>query len=325
MSDSVSIKVPARLHLGFLDMPKENGPRQDGGRFGSIGLPLEGIATELTISRSRETSVEGDERARVAQHLARLCAHLGIRTQHRIVVHRTIPRHAGLGSGTQIALAVAAALRTLHRLPLDSRNDAILLGRGARSGIGIAAFEKGGLIVDAGRFRQNQSPTVITHIPFPRDWRIILVLDETTQGIHGEAEIEAFRTLPSFPDASSAAICRQVLMGVMPALIEQDFPAFGRAVGAVQTEIGAYFSPAQGGAFTSKAVEAVLADLKSAGAVGIGQSSWGPTGFAFAPSQSEAERIVKAAGEPEQVSIRIVSGRNEGAEIIRSALDLVSL
>lgn len=320
MSDSVSINVPARLHLGFLDMP-----RKDGGRFGSIGLPLEDIATELTISRARETSVEGDERDRVAEHLARLCAHLGIRAQHRIVIHRTIPRHAGLGSGTQIALAVAAALRTLHRLPLDSRSDALLLGRGTRSGIGIAAFEKGGLIVDAGRFRQDQPPTVITHIPFPEAWRVLLVLDETTQGIHGEAEIEAFRTLPAFPDASSAAICRQVLMGVMPALIERDISAFGKSIEAVQTEIGAYFSPAQGGAFTSKAVEATLEALKSAGAAGIGQSSWGPTGFAFAPSQAEAERIVDAAGNRQAVSIRIVCGRNEGAEIVRSALDLVSL
>ncbi|RCS24439.1 GHMP kinase [Phyllobacterium salinisoli] len=320
MSDSVSIKVPARLHLGFLDMPRKND-----GRFGSIGLPLEDIATELTIARARETSVEGDERERVAEHLARLCVHLGIRAQHRIVIHRTIPRHAGLGSGTQIALAVAAALRTLHKFPLDSRNDALLLGRGVRSGIGIAAFEKGGLIVDAGRFRQNQSPTVITHIPFPRDWRIILVLDETTQGIHGEAEMEAFRTLPFFPDASSAAICRQVLMGILPALIEQDLSGFGKAIEAVQTEIGAYFSPAQGGAFTSKAVEAVLAELKTAGAVGIGQSSWGPTGFAFAPSHAEAKRIVGAIAAPGAVSIRILSGRNEGAEITRSALDLVSL
>ncbi|KXF77512.1 GHMP kinase [Paramesorhizobium deserti] len=320
MSDSVSIKVPARLHLGFLDMP-----RKDGGRFGSIGLPLEDIATELTISRARETSVEGEERDRVTDHLIRLCEQLGLRGQHRIVIHRTIPRHAGLGSGTQIALAVAAALRTLHRLPLDSRNDALLLGRGTRSGIGIAAFEKGGLIVDAGRFHQSQPPTVITHIPFPEDWRVILVLDERTQGIHGEAEIEAFRTLPAFPDASSAAICRQVLMGVIPALIEQDIAAFGKAVEAVQTEIGAYFSPAQGGAFTSKAVGATLAKLKSAGAIGIGQSSWGPTGFAFARSQAEARRIVDAIGEPDAVSIRIVPGRNGGAEIIRSTLDLVSM
>jgi beta-ribofuranosylaminobenzene 5'-phosphate synthase len=320
MSDSVSIKVPARLHLGFLDMPGNHG-----GRFGSIGLPLEDIATELTISRARETIIEGEERDRVADHLARLCAHLGIQGQHRVIIHRAIPRHAGLGSGTQVALAIAAALRTLHRLPLDSRGDAVLLGRGTRSGIGIAAFEQGGLIVDAGRFHQDQPPTVIAHIPFPEDWRVILVLDETTKGIHGEAETEAFRSLPPFPDARSAAICRQVLMGVMPALFQRDFAAFSRGIEAVQGEIGAYFAPAQGGIFTSKGVEAALTQMKSAGAAGIGQSSWGPTGFAFAPSQAEAERIVKSAGDRHGLGVRIVSGRNRGAEITRHALDLVSI
>ena len=52
-----------------------------------------------------------------------------------------------LGSGTQLALAVAAALRALHGYPLDPREDAVLLDRGARSGIGIGIFEQGGLVV----------------------------------------------------------------------------------------------------------------------------------------------------------------------------------
>ena len=41
----------------------------------------------------------------------------------------------------------------------------------------------------------------------------------------------------------------------------------------------------------------VLARLDGAGAHGIGQSSWGPTGFAFAPSLEEAERLAKLAME----------------------------
>ncbi len=227
MSESVTIKVPARLHLGFLDIP-----RSGTDRFGSVGLPVQDIATVLTISRSTETQVHGDEQARIEQHVATLCNHLGIKAQHRINVQRAIPRHIGLGSGTQIALAVAAAIRTLHGLPLDAVNDAVLLGRGSRSGIGIAAFEEGGVIVDAGKGAGSAAPTVISRIPFPEAWRIILVFDASTQGIHGEAEIEAFRTLPPFPVETSAAICRHVLMGIMPALIEQDLSSFGRAVGS---------------------------------------------------------------------------------------------
>ncbi|TJV01967.1 MAG: GHMP kinase, partial [Mesorhizobium sp.] len=35
MSNSVTIQVPARLHLGFLDLNGDTGRR-----FGSVGLPL---------------------------------------------------------------------------------------------------------------------------------------------------------------------------------------------------------------------------------------------------------------------------------------------
>src|SRR5690606_6348138 len=97
-------------------------------------------------------------------------------------------------------------------LPFDVRGDAAFLGRGARSGIGIAAFDEGGLIFDAGKARDDVAPTVISRIPFPGAWRIILVFDNRTQGIHGDAELEAFRTLAPFSSADSARICRHALM-----------------------------------------------------------------------------------------------------------------
>jgi len=318
MSNSVTIKVPARLHLGFLDLSGDAARR-----FGSLGLPLSEPETVITLSHARETSAEGPDAARAAEHLKQLSQHLGIRTPHRLVIERAIPPHAGLGSGTQIAIAVAAALRTLHQLPLDTAADAILLGRGERSGIGIASFESGGLIVDAGKDDSGKQPPVIARLPFPEDWRVILVLEAGKNGIHGSDEIEAFRALPPFPAASAGEICRHALMGVMPALVERDLPAFGAAITAIQALIGAYFAPAQGGVFTSKRVEAVAHRLAEAGAVGIGQSSWGPTGFAFAPA-AQVHSIVERAGPlPEGIETRIVRGRNSGAGTSTSALDLV--
>ena len=320
MSNSVTIKVPARLHLGFLDLSGESARR-----FGSLGLPLSEPEMVATLSRAGETVVEGDKDGRAAEHLAALSRHLGIRARHRLAIERAIPRHAGLGSGTQIAIAVAAALRTLHQLPLDVGNDAILLGRGERSGIGIASFENGGLIVDAGKDNGATQPPVVARIPFPEDWRVILVMESGQAGIHGEQEVKAFRALPPFPAASAGEICRHVLMGAMPALVERDLPAFGEAIARIQTIIGSYFAPAQGGIFTSKRVEAVIQRLAEAGAVGMGQSSWGPTGFVFAPSQDAAAEFVRAAAPTikDGMQVRIVRGRNSGADIISSGLDLV--
>jgi predicted sugar kinase len=114
-------------------------------------------------------------------------------------------------------------------------------------------------------------------------------------------------------------------MGVMPALVEHDLAAFGAAVSAIQFMIGTHFAPAQGGVFTSKRVEALARGLADAGAVGIGQSSWGPTGFAFAPSETAATEMVGDVRKsvPEGIEIRIVHGRNAGATINSTELNLV--
>jgi beta-RFAP synthase len=320
MSNCVTIRVPARLHLGFLDLNGEVGRR-----FGSVGLPLSEPETVVTLSRSAETGIHGPESERAGRHLSALCRHLGIRTNHRLVIEEAIPPHAGLGSGTQIALAVAAALRTLHGLPLDPAGDGVFLERGGRSGIGIASFESGGIIIDAGKDDSNAPPPVVARLPFPDDWRIILILDYAGHGLHGENEVAAFRSLPPFPAAEAGEICRRVLMGVMPALVERDLPAFGAGISAIQLMIGTHFAPAQGGVFTSKRVEALARSLADAGAVGIGQSSWGPTGFAFAPTEAAAMEMVGAVlkSVPEGIEIRIVRGRNAGATINSTELNLV--
>lgn len=320
MSNSVTIRVPARLHLGFLDPSGGSGRR-----FGSLGLPLHEPETVVTLSRSGETTITGPESDRAAAHLAALSRRLGIRAQHRLTIDEAIPRHAGLGSGTQIALAVAAALRTLHNLPLDAGGDAALLARGGRSGIGIASFTGGGVIIDAGNDGSGSPPPVVARLPFPDEWRVILILDRMQDGLHGEDEVEAFRALPPFPASGVGEICRHVLMGVMPALAEQDISTFGAAVTAIQMLVGEHFAPAQGGVFTSKRVETLARRLADSGAVGIGQSSWGPTGFAFAPSESAAIEMIAAARQTAEdgTEIRVVQGRNSGAQIISTGLNLV--
>ena len=102
-----------------------------------------------------------------------------------MTIDEVVPAHAGLGSGTQLALAVAAGVRRFHGLPLDVRGDAIRLGRGARSGVGIGLFDRGGLVVDGGRGPLTTAAPVVSRMPFPEQWRILVVLDPHRQGVHG--------------------------------------------------------------------------------------------------------------------------------------------
>lgn len=311
--DAVSVAVRARLHLGFLDL---NGGL--GRRFGSLGMALDRPETRLRLSRAAITRVRGPESERAARHLAAMTDALRLAGGHDLLVEEAIPAHHGLGSGTQIGLAVAAALRTLHGLELDPRGDAALLGRGERSGIGVGLFDAGGVVLDGGRGGRDELPPIISRLPFPEAWRVLLILDPNRVGVHGSAEAEAFTALLEFPPEDAAHLCRLVLMRALPALAERDLTGFGRAITEIQARVGDHFAPAQGGRFTSAGVAAALGRLTGAGVAGIGQSSWGPTGFAFAASEEDAQRLKSlVAGEAGRfgLDLRIASGRNRGATV----------
>lgn len=312
MFDSVAATAFARLHLGFLDM---NGGL--GRRFGSLGLAIDGRATRLSIRRAPAQEVEGAEAERAASHLDQLKERLGLASNYRIEIQESIPAHAGLGSGTQLALAVAAALRRLEGLSSNVPEDAALLQRGARSGIGAGLFERGGLIVDGGRGERTVTPPVIARMSFPQDWRVILVLDPSLEGAHGQEERAAFARLEAFDATAAGEICRLVLIKALPAVAERDIESFGAAITRIQDIVGDYFSPVQGGSpYVSPAVAAVMEELGRHGAKGIGQTSWGPTGFAFVDSAEEARRLCALAREKVTVSgldIAVCGGLNHGA------------
>jgi beta-RFAP synthase len=307
------------LHLGFLDL---NGGL--GRLYGSIGLAIGGLRTRLSITPAARLQVSGADSDRARQVVERLCGLLGLDGKYRVRIEEAVPSHAGLGSGTQLALALAAGIRRLHHLPLDIRGDAVKLGRGDRSGIGIGLFDRGGVVVDGGRGATTQVAPIIGRMAFPDAWRIVLVLDPARTGVHGEDESAAFARLPPFAAADSAAICRLVLMQAMPALAESDFAAFASAIKEMQKILGTYFAPLQGGhGFSSPDVAAALGILESEGARGIGQSSWGPTGFAFAASQDEAQRLVAIARRHPTcrgLDIRVCKGLNRGADIATDAI-----
>jgi beta-RFAP synthase len=290
--ESVRVEAPARLHLGFLDL---NGNL--GRRFGSLGLTLEGIATELEVRQSGTLQVDGPPMARLRALAcaASLTQTLGLPQGVAIRIRRAIPDHVGLGSGTQLALAVASGMLALYGIEMDLRRLAGLMRRGMRSGIGIGAFESGGFLVDGGRGSGDMPPPVIMQENFPDDWPVLLIFDRRGPGIHGKREVEAFAALPEFPGTRAAELCRLVLMQALPALSERDHDGFGRAIGHVQRVVGDHFAPAQSGRFASPEVARVLAWLASQEIQGIGQSSWGPTGFAILESEAAAARLLHSA------------------------------
>lgn len=288
--NGIQIIAPGRLHMGFLDMGGALGRK-----FGSIGVGINELATRLSVKPAKVLGIQGPGADRALAIVRKLGALTGMDFRVSIHIDSVIPDHAGLGSGTQMALAIGVALSRLHGLNLPVRDIAAMVERGARSGIGIAVFEQGGLLVDAGRGENTRVPPVIARMEMPPDWRFIIVLDHRDQGLHGTAEIDAFRRLPVFPEAEAARLCHLLVMRGLPAVAEHDLAAFGSVITELQRAVGEHFAPAQGGCFTSSDVQAAITFLAEHGAVGLGQSSWGPTGFSMVATPALAESLLTAA------------------------------
>lgn len=311
---TVTVTAPARLHMGFLDLGGSLGRK-----FGSIGIGINEISTRLVLVRSGSLAAEGPGAERAITAARKFARALGRPLPASIRILQAIPEHAGLGSGTQMALAVGVGLARLYGLALGARDIAPLIGRGARSGIGIAVFDRGGLVVDGGRGDQTLIPPVLARLEMPEEWRFIIILDQSDRGLHGPAEIQAFRNLPVYPAAEAARLCHWLLMRGLPAVAEGDIRSFGEVIAEIQRSVGDHFAPAQGGRFASRDVAEALDFFAARGAVGIGQSSWGPTGFCLVESVSLAERLVAEAearfGERPGIEFLIGTARNQGAGI----------
>jgi beta-RFAP synthase len=317
----VTVSAPGRLHLGFID------PDATLGRpFGSLGLTIDGPATRVALRFAERDTIDAvpaaaHDVARAAQHVAALKRLFGRAAPLALDLRETLPAHAGFGSGTQLALALARGFAALHGLDVDTASLARALGRGKRSGIGVAAFDRGGFLVDGGPGRNGPAP-LLARADFPDAWRVLLVLDPRGAGLHGEEEGAAIAHLARMPQATAAHLAHLVLMRILPALHEADFPSFAHGLSEVQRVIGAHFAPAQhGSAYTSREVAQVVEWLGAQFDAAIGQSSWGPTGFAVFASQADAERAVDRARAAGQVAplleLAIVRGRNHGALLAR--------
>lgn len=316
----VRVLSSARLHMGFFDLHGGLGRK-----FGSIGLSIDAPCIELTANASDKLAVTSNSNLPVA-HLERVrkIAEAFMRQQNIsgglvLSISQVIPEHAGLGSGTQMALAVGSVINKLYGLALSTQQISGLTGRGGRSGIGIASFDQGGLLIDGGRAidaKDSAMPPLLARYAFPDEWRILLIFDYGFTGVHGNEELEAFKKLPVFPENLAAHLCRHVLMQAMPALVERDLQAFGNSIQVLQKHVGDYFAPAQGGRYASRKVANVLEYLEKDGLACFGQSSWGPTGFAVFESEQAAEKCLeklKLSFKDAALDWQICKARNHGA------------
>jgi beta-ribofuranosylaminobenzene 5'-phosphate synthase len=279
----VAVKTPARLHFGLIDLNGALG-RIDGG----VGLAINDPTFELVAKPSHRIEVESYQYRNRAYTILE-----GLQAKHNfpgihVEILSEIPAHSGFGSGTQLALGLGQAVNTLYDLNLSILDLAFAVARGGTSGIGVAAFEQGGFVLDGGHpFPEEKSsflpssavgnvppPPILLRYPFP-NWDLLIV-SPNCKHISGETEVNPFQTLCPQPQSTAERLSHIILMKLLPAIHEENLFAFGDAINRIQTfgwkkvEIDAQ----QG------VLQQTLDFLRDSGAIGAGVSSWGPAIFA---------------------------------------------
>jgi beta-RFAP synthase len=293
-------------------------------QFGGLGLMIQAPDIALRAEPADSWAITGSLASRVQRIVASLETRLlesGIRARPaHIHVLRAPPEHTGLGVGTQLSLAVARAVLRLSGAAEPAAEDlALFTGRGLRSGIGLHGFQRGGLIVDGGRKSESRLPPLLVRIPFPEDWPILVVQPSGVRGLHGCDECRAFSELPPTDERVTDRLCRIVLLDLLPAVLEHDLPSFGAAISELQAHVGSLFAPAQGGIYATPHTATIVEELRRAGFVGIGQSSWGPTLYAF--SQQPLDDVTVLADRLSRrwtggdVSLLVTTANNQGATL----------
>jgi beta-ribofuranosylaminobenzene 5'-phosphate synthase len=321
----VVIRTPSRVHISLIDMHGGSG-RVDGG----IGITLDEPGVLLEAELSQVLSVNGCDTVlqdRIGHIAEGVLSQIGAAGSVAITLRDHYPSHIGLGRGSQLALAVARAITELHGRYMTVPELARLVGRGGTSGIGTSAFEYGGFILDGGHrfglgceksdFRPSAAsrgvcpPPLLSRHQFPRDWKILLAIPAVPEGASGDAETDIFRNYCPVPLPEVRELCHEVMMRMLPGLVEHDLDLFGSSINAVQNlgfkkvELG--LQPPQ--------VTGLLPALCSAGAAGAGLSSFGPAVYAIGDTDMRA--VERAAQSFMQKSLGgktlITTARNTGA------------
>jgi beta-RFAP synthase len=215
----------------------------------------------------------------------------------RLAVEQAAPEHAGLGTGTQLGLAVGRLLAAAWGLELSVAELARRVGRGLRSALGVYGFEQGGFLVEAGKRGDDALSPLVARAAFPESWRLVLALPRQAPGLHGPDEQAAFRRLAeSATPVPTDALCRLVLLGMLPALAEGDLGPFGEALFDFNARVGEAFARVQGGPYAGSRVAELVAFLRGQGVRGVGQSSWGPAVFAVVGDEERATHLAALVG-----------------------------
>ncbi|MFX1488964.1 MAG: beta-ribofuranosylaminobenzene 5'-phosphate synthase [Promethearchaeota archaeon] len=330
---SLRITTPCRIHLSLID---ENGytGRVDGG----IGLMLDRPNVVFEASNNaKEFTIEAHKYYResievINEIAAKVFKTFNISNKNfHFHLKRYFPSHVGLGSKTQLSLAIITAITKLKNINhLSTEHLTRLVGRGGTSGIGWKGFETGGFILDGGHdfgtgkeketflpssasASTNPALTISRH-NIPENWRFVLVIPNVKKGAFGDEEIRVFKNYAPIPQDEVNEVSHQIIMKIMPGILKNDLLCFGEGLKRIQN-IGFKKIEIE---LQHDIVKSLLTFFKEFGLKAYGMSSFGPSVIGIVESDSEAEELLKEVQKNQKNGgghIYICKPNNAGARI----------
>jgi beta-RFAP synthase len=295
--------------------------------FGGVGVMVDRPGVVLRMRRAEKFEAKGPHSDRAMQFARQAAAAWSLGDAACAIDVVSAPRsHIGLGSGTQLALAVAAGVRHLFRRseaePPHEFELAAAVGRGRRSCVGIYGFSRGGLIVEAGRadpVADGGFSPMVARVRLPSSWRCVVIAQRDSVGLHGDAEKEAFARLAPMPIEITAEMSRIALMDILPAAVESRFAEFSDAIHRYGQLAGKPFEPESERLPHARATATLIELLGELGVRGAAQSSWGPTVMACCDSLDAAGSLLdqfETLGLTRQYEATIARFDTQGAVLL---------
>jgi beta-ribofuranosylaminobenzene 5'-phosphate synthase len=297
--------------------------------FGGIGFSIEQPLTVFQFEPCSGVEIHGlemlDKEGRVdmTQAIERMTNDRG-ELKFRAVLRAAPRQHVGFGSKTALSLALIAGVNAFKSIGWSVDQMQRLSGRGAASGVGIHSFFTGGVIWDFGHRTEAEKqllpsgsttgtriPPLGARIPFPKAWRVMLVLP-AERPMTGLEEIKFFVENAPVPRLEALSTMAALYHGVLPAFLLGDYSALASALAEVH-RLG--FKARELGNWSTMLRMAVMALSKGGFAAGL--SSVGPLIYVILPDEDPvAFDNVRAicAGLTTQM-ITVVRGWNSGYEV----------
>lgn len=311
----IEVRAPSRLHFGLLS-PRASGTRQ----FGGVGTMIDLPGVLVRIRPAPQFHLIGEHQHRANESLKRFLAFVQLEPPNcSIEILKAAPEHVGLGTGTQLALALACGVVAfVGEGPTEPTQLAAATGRGLRSSIGSYGFFNGGLLLDVGKEPGDSLADLGDRVSLPEAWRWLLIRPQGKEGVSGTLEKQAFAKLPVVPQSVSRELESLVRERMFPAARSADCGVFGESLYRYGIAAGECFASQQGGSFATEQISQLVARCRSAGVAGVGQSSWGPTLFVLFENENEAIAFQQEAAHwpsPDTLCWTIAAPNNNGASI----------